>query len=271
MQSGGDPSLRIAILSPVVNRCDCFMAGANHPGELANGRFHLAINQAHVWLVDLALYEPAFAAGCLSAEEQSRAARFHFKADGARFMISRALLRRLLGRYLSRNPADINFSYGPFGKPALAPSGADLRFNLAHTKKWAAYVFSIGVDVGIDVEDLNRKVDWEGIATRFFAEKEFAWIRARPPADRPAAFFRCWTRKEAILKGLGTGLGFPLTGVDVASSPGQAIWMGVAKPGVVSTEWVITDCDCAPDCYGAVAVGQAGLSLQVEALHASFF
>jgi 4'-phosphopantetheinyl transferase len=70
-----------------------------------------------------------------------------------------------------------------------------------------------------------------------------------PPAARPAAFFRIWTRKEAYVKGIGKGLSMPLTAVDVRESPIAVRRAG----GAPQPAWVCRDLDVAPGYAAAVA------------------
>ena len=122
----------------------------------------------------------------LSEDERDRAARLRFERDRRRFVVARARLRELLGRRLGMRPEAVAIVYGAQGKPALARG--ELRFNLAHSGELALYAFSRACEVGVDLEE----------------------IRALPEA-RPG-FLRRWTRREALAKGLGSGLAAPWPG-----------------------------------------------------------
>ncbi|MBV8883220.1 MAG: hypothetical protein JO235_04370, partial [Chroococcidiopsidaceae cyanobacterium CP_BM_RX_35] len=92
----------------------------------------------------------------LCAEEGTRAERFYFEQDRQRFIVGRGLLRAILGRYLSVEPSQIQFHYGPRGKPALslACGGSWLRFNLSHSQGLAVYAVTRDREIGIDIEHI---------------------------------------------------------------------------------------------------------------------
>jgi 4'-phosphopantetheinyl transferase len=144
----------------------------------------------------------------LSADEQQRAAEFRFARDRDRFTRHRGLLRTVLSWYLSLEPAEIRFSYGRSGKPSLdhRVHARPLHFNLAHAGDVALLAVSRR-RVGVDVELMEPLPDLAGIAARFLSRRESALIRRLPESRRLSAFFRAWTRKEAILKAAGEGLG----------------------------------------------------------------
>jgi 4'-phosphopantetheinyl transferase len=145
----------------------------------------------------------------MSRDEAERAQAFYFERDRRRFIVGRGILRVLLGRYLDRAPGQLVFLYGPNGKPALSSDvgAAALHFNVAHSEGLALYAFTPGGEVGIDVEWIRELPDWEQVAETVFSWRELAHLRACPPERRREEFFRAWTRQEAVLKDLGTGLG----------------------------------------------------------------
>jgi 4'-phosphopantetheinyl transferase len=65
-------------------------------------------------------------------------------------------------------------------------------------------------EVGVDVEEKRRKVEYLALAERFFAPSEWRYLQTLTDDDLPAAFFAVWTLKEAFVKGIGRGLSFPL-------------------------------------------------------------
>lgn len=162
-------------------------------------------------------------AALLSPSERERASRFAFDRDRRRFIVGRAWLRRLLAERLDAPPESIALTRGAHGKPAVAPrsAGSDVRFNVSHCDDLAAYAFSTGREIGIDVEAIRVFPDADDLAARFFSPREYEAYRSLAPRDRPPGFFACWTRKEAFIKALGEGLSHPLDAFDVSLVPDE--------------------------------------------------
>jgi len=162
--------------------------------------------EVHIWQIqpgDLNLPD------ILSEEERQRAARFAFEKDRRFFAACRSALRMLLGRYLEKRGEDIQFVYSPRGKPMVS-SATDLRFNVSHSGGLALFAFTRGCELGVDVEKIRGVPEIDNIARRFFCAEECSELLAMTPDEKPAAFFRCWTRKEAYIKATGDGLSAPL-------------------------------------------------------------
>lgn len=194
----------------------------------------------------------------LAEDERVRANRFHFDQHRRHFVVARGFLRVLLARYLDTTPEAVRFAYGPYGKPLLAGEHGEssLRFNASHSGDWAVYGFAQDHEVGIDVEQIKEDFGTEGIAERFFSAGEVQTLNALAEAEKPAAFFRCWTRKEAYIKAIGSGLSHPLDSFDVTLAPGEP-----AALARVAELWSLFDLDVAPGYAGALAVESSGHSL----------
>jgi 4'-phosphopantetheinyl transferase len=213
-------------------------------GIPARDRLQLAEHDVDVWRIALDNQPPEAVRSMsrlLSADETERASRFFFERDRVRYIVGRAALRMVLGRYLGRRPKDLIFRYGANGKPSLvAGSGSPvIHFNVAHSEGLALFAFTRVGEVGIDLEWMRDLPDWEQVAEAAFSTHELAQLRACPPERRRDEFFRSWTRQEAVLKALGTGLAntpdaaaesaFHVYPLDVA--PGYAAAFAAA-PGV---------------------------------------
>jgi 4'-phosphopantetheinyl transferase len=159
----------------------------------------------------------------LGADDRVRAQCFHFDRDRVRFVFRRAWVKVLLARYLAADVADVRITHGRYGKPALSPpfDRADLRFNLSHSNGMVVVAMAYGREVGLDVEYIRPDVEVDEIARRVFSKREAAALAALPASDRVAAFFACWTRKEAFVKATGEGLSRPLADFDVSLAPGE--------------------------------------------------
>lgn len=213
----------------------------------------------HVWRIPLDLPPPLLTdlAAVLSADEQARAARFRFDIHRTRFTAGRAVLRHLLARYLDVRPDEVAFRYSAHGKPSLDGSAAEsgLRFNFSNAGGMALAAFARGRDLGVDLEELVRVADFAAIAERFFSPAENAALLALPPESRDAAFFTCWTRKEAYIKAVGEGLSIPLDSFDVTLAPGDPprLLATRGEPGGV-TRWSLHALHPGPGFVGALAV-----------------
>lgn len=206
----------------------------------ASAGWTLPTGEVHVWRASLQRPPQVLARmrGLLAGDEQERAERFRFERDRSRYIVGRALLRELLGRYLSIAPEELEFEYGEFGKPALR-SGP--WFNLSHSGSLALYAFSNDSEIGVDIELDDAGFSSERIAERFFSPPEVSVLRALPPDAQPSAFLACWTRKEAFIKARGDGLSLALDSFDVTLSPDvpaalvRTAWCG-EEPGQWSME-----------------------------------
>jgi 4'-phosphopantetheinyl transferase len=158
----------------------------------------------HVWRAESHPCSTDF----LSAGERERAAQFHFDKDRNRYVAARSVLRQLIGRYEQVSPEGIQFTYNTYGKPALENS--TLRFNLSHSADVVLLAFTRNKNIGVDVERIRPEFAAKEIAGRFFSQEEVALLRALPVESLPESFFTCWTRKEAFIKGHGSGLSLPL-------------------------------------------------------------
>ena len=201
-----------------------FRAGPRANPDIAREATYFAPGMIEV--ISLRLAEETAPLGVLlkrlSSEEQLRAGRFVFERDCRRFVIGRVRLRELLAERLNERPEAIELTYGPRGKPALAPrlAKSGLHFNLSHAEDVAVYAFAFGLEVGVDVEAVRELRDADEIAKRFFSRHERGAYFALDPHDRLQGFFNCWTRKEAFIKAVGDGLFRPLDSFDVSVAPG---------------------------------------------------
>ena len=148
----------------------------------------------------------------LAPEEHERMARLVFERDRRRFLLTRALVRTMLSRYAGVPPAAWAFIANVHGRPEILdrPRGVpDLRFNLSHTEGLIACAMTIGREVGVDVEHVQRRLT-QDVAGRFFAPSEVNNLKALPDDEQARAFFDYWTLKEAYIKARGFGLALPL-------------------------------------------------------------
>jgi 4'-phosphopantetheinyl transferase len=215
--------------------------------------------EAHLWVVALDHVPetlPGFRS-VLSPDEQQRASRFLRAVDAQRYMAARASLRSLLGAYVGMEPGQIQFAYDRFGKPCLAPeaNAALVHFSISHSAELALFGFVRGHRIGIDVERVRGNVDIANLAKRFFSPNESEKIRSLSSGQQLEAFFCCWTRKEAYLKGRGEGISFGLDRVEVSLSPGEpATILSVLDDPDVSRHWTLEHLVPAPGYLGAAAV-----------------
>jgi 4'-phosphopantetheinyl transferase len=203
--------------------------------------------------VDIDAIEPGPEMAVLSDDERARAARFVRARDRRRFARCRAALREILGLLLGEPAGSLRFRTAAVGKPEL-DRGPDihepLRFNVSHSAGLGIIAVSRGRELGADVEHLRPISEAGRIVASFFTAAETAAFAAIPEPDQPAVFLRGWTRKEAVLKGFGTGIsglsaryetGFGTSRLASGFTPAEpsrvdrwALWEAAPRPGFVA-------------------------------------
>ncbi|WP_310597888.1 4'-phosphopantetheinyl transferase family protein [Aeromonas aquatica] len=120
------------------------------------------------------------------------------------YLLGRALLRRLLAERLGCPADELQFCTNVHGKPALCSH--HWQFNLSHSGDWLALALCQQGPLGIDIEMGLRRRQILPLAQRFYARSEYEWLAALPEAGQESAFYRLWSRKEAVLKAQGNGI-----------------------------------------------------------------
>lgn len=190
------------------------------------------------------------------ASELARAGRFAAREDAFRHLAGRVLARRLLSRQAGCRLEE--FEADGWGKPEWPGSG--LHFSISHSGREIWLAATRMGSVGIDVEQVNDDVDCLDLAGMFHPE-EFREIREEAEERRRAAFFRCWTRKEAVIKALGQGLSIPLDRFCVDTASVTENWLRRLPAGTESSAWTTADLPAEPGYSGAVAVAAADARL----------
>lgn len=190
----------------------------------------------------------------LSTEERRRAGRFVFPVLAQRFIAAHGRMREILGEVLEHDPRSLGFLTNAYGKPELIEGQA--HFSLSHSGDLAALAVA-AFPLGVDIE-IMRPVSRD-LPERYFSAAERDGLR--PLADGPwqEAFFRCWTRKEAVIKALGLGLSFPLSDFDVsflAETP--AAITRISGAPTPASDWHLHHIEVSSDCVGAIAAARRG-------------
>lgn len=202
-----------------------------------------------IWLVSPSTW-PSEDITRLDAREQRRAASFRRATDRATYVAAHTALRALAGAYLGRETASISYVRedcpgcgAPHGRPALAGLDLPLHFSLSHTTELALVAFA-SRPVGVDIEAVPAPEAVGAIAASFHPveRSELAGLRG---SERSSAAARCWTRKEAYVKGTGEGV----------SSPGFAgVLVGTGTTALPVSGWSLTDVRVPAGFAGACAL-----------------
>jgi 4'-phosphopantetheinyl transferase len=188
----------------------------------------------------------------LSPSETGRASRFVYERHKRRSIVARGALRCLLGLYTGQEPQTLEIEATEYGKPFLSPR-FNLEFNLSHSEDLAIFAFARST-LGIDVETIRPMPDALLIAESHFSPDELAILARNHAAERDSVFFRCWTRKEAFIKGHGQGLYLPLKSFSVSLDPDRPALLRFDSDPLAVTRWNLTNIQTQNGHTGALAV-----------------
>ncbi|GLS19332.1 4'-phosphopantetheinyl transferase [Labrys miyagiensis] len=227
---------------------------APRPGD---GHVHLWL-----WSLDPSSTDLEACWQSLSPDESRRADSFRFEKHRKRFVLARGRLRFILADYIGCRAEEVSFGYGAAGKPhsLTQPESWRLDFNLSHSEDSAALAVSSEMELGVDIE-LIRPIE-EDILPQILSAAEQRQFETLPAARQGDILLESWTRKEACLKALGTGLGGSPARFefDLARSDDDAL-LRVGESADEAAQWLVRTFLAPGPCRGAVAARAKGWSL----------
>lgn len=169
--------------------------------------------------------------------EKNKALRFVHKIHRDRYVVSHGKLRVILATYVDMPPGKICFVEEAFGKPYIYMDGKahKVKFNLSHTADKLIVAVCPSVQLGVDIEKWNGKIDYKMLAKECFSEVEYLYWLGLPEGEKTQVFYQFWTRKESFVKAVGTGISLDVT----------QIITSIDKP---------TRLISIPECFGLVSI-----------------
>lgn len=187
--------------------------------KFLNEAVELTEKKIHIFLLRLEEYDEKQFYDFLSDDEKERADRLRVELKKKQFIISRSVLRKIISNSINKSHDEIVFSYTEKDKPFIKDkiNNKKVEFNISHSEQRILIAVTLHNRVGIDVEKINAKIDFESLSARFFSNKENEFLRSLKESKKLDAFYNIWTRKEAFIKATGKGIAYGLDNFSVCS------------------------------------------------------
>lgn len=153
----------------------------------------------------------------LSDDERKKIEQYKFPNDRKRAGETFLYRRLIISNYINTNPRMIAFNKTSFGKPILIEANnSGVQFNYSHTEGKFLFALSNNSEIGVDIEFIKALIDIDSLAEKYFSNDELSFYKALSTYELKLIFFyRIWTRKEALLKGIGTGINDKMKNISV--------------------------------------------------------
>lgn len=139
----------------------------------------------------------------LSSEEVRRSKCFKNRIDSDRFIVGRTMVKLMASKFLNRDFNSLEIVFTESNKPIIDHE-INFQFNLSHSGNYVVLAVCNRWDIGIDIEYCNSDFKFQPLLNYCMSENEKIKIfEDKNPLD---TFLMFWTRKEAMLKGVGIGL-----------------------------------------------------------------
>jgi 4'-phosphopantetheinyl transferase len=192
----------------------------------------------------------------LSLAEEQRASNFNSATLRRRAIVRMARRRQVLANVCDTNPRDIVFEFSALGKPSIARgAGLELGFSLSHCGDVGMIAFVLDRTIGVDVDTVSELPETFQFLDLVASDHEKKEIDLLPQSERPAAALTLWTRKEALLKATGQGIGEGLKHITVPiESDAQGLTFQPVSNG---PSWLLYELKCPrPELSGALVASE---------------
>ena len=155
----------------------------------------------------------------ITLQEKEHATKFHHTEDQEFFVVARSHLRKVLSDLSGLPPLDIHLIKNASGKSAMKQQ-PQIHFSVAHSK--GAFVIAASTDfpVGVDIESVQRKIDFHQVKNVLLTSNEQQFIRASGMENSCSQLLlKTWTQKEALVKCLGITMERGMHAFEVLNDP----------------------------------------------------
>lgn len=180
----------------------------------------LSNQDIHIWMIAINESEETFFWSLLNDQEKEKANRYKISKPRREFIITRGLLKKLLGQYLSLNVIEINLEVTDHGKPFFK-NAENIYFNISHSENLGVIAFTKNSEMGVDVEYMEEIKNYEDLVKRFFSKAEYEQFTKLKKNMQKKAFYTAWTKKEAYIKAIGYGFHHSLASFVVSFDQGH--------------------------------------------------
>lgn len=172
-------------------------------------------NEIHIWIIDAnetsvyGNYEDY-----LNDNERLRVKNFLTENLKKNHIVSHFATRDILSHYLNIPPIQIPIIYSEHHKPYLQENPTQVQFNLSHSHGVSLLGITKTYEIGMDIEKIEIIENQRDIEKMILTQNECNWLSSRSCSRNCESFYRLWTAKEAVLKGIGDGFHFGIENVE---------------------------------------------------------
>lgn len=137
------------------------------------------------------------------------------------YLVTRAVLRKVLSKYISVRPHEIIFTKNSFGKPRISTSQNqhNIYFNISHSKDILCIAVSKVDEIGIDIEFKDESININDIQDLCLSDKEKRFMHSLANHSLKIDFFyKIWTLKESIVKAIGCGMSYEINKLNLINA-----------------------------------------------------
>ena len=218
---------------------------------------------ADIWTINLDVSDEILSQYLcdLREDEKYRSEQFRRSEDRINFIVSRAVLKRLIASRIAVPVSEIIFKKNKFGKPQLKDY-QKLQFNLSHSGKVGVIGFTKNSRIGVDVELMKEDLEFESMAKHHFSAEEYQLLLQQSGKRLRDYFYRCWTRKEALIKAEGSGISYPLDSFVVSMDSSDTAEIISFKDATEMRNWSIHTFAPRENYVAAVVINQGRSRLE---------
>lgn len=194
----------------------------------------------------------------LSGVEAARANAYRFDKDRQQFVAARRFLRYVLGQHLQLEPHTVQIREAPGSKPTVETSTgcSGIYFSLSRSAGDVLIGVTSHREIGIDVETVRPLPDVDGLAPHVFSSAELGRWNKTPANERLSLFFQAWTRKEALGKAMGIGIGNGPRSIEVSLATTPVDRWSPTSQADNASGWLMSPVDVGAETLAYVVVEQ---------------